>query len=161
MSRRTSMAAIAFLVALPLLATDAQQPVQAGTEAMAAIRGDALKWGPVEVPGFAPGLELAVVAGDPAKPAPYTLRLRFPSDYAFPAHWHPMTENLTVLSGQFLLAMGETRDDAALQTYGPGDYLLLPGRMPHYGRVNGPTVVQLHGMGPFEIKLAGEGMQKK
>jgi len=121
---------------------------------MTAVRRAAVKWGPVEVPGFAPGAQIGVLAGDPAQPGgPYTIRLKFPSGYAFPPHWHPVTENLTVLSGRFFLGMGERSNRAALKAYAPGDYISMPPKMPHFGRVEGVTVVQLHGIGPFEIKL--------
>ena len=153
MPHRVVPTALALALALPLGALGAQDTT-AAADSMVALRAADVKWGPVESPGFAPGLEIGVVAGDPSKAGPYTLRLRFPAGYAFPPHWHPMAENLTVVSGRFFLGMGGKRDDAARKEYGPGDYHLLPGRMPHFGRVEGPTVVQLHGMGPFEIKLA-------
>jgi quercetin dioxygenase-like cupin family protein len=123
------------------------------TDSMSVVRGTSVKWGPLEVPGFKPGLELGVLAGDPGKPAPYTVRLRFPAGYVFPAHYHPNAENITVISGRFLLGMGEQSDGKKQKTYAPGDYLYIPAEMPHFGRVEGPTIVQLHGMGPFEVKL--------
>jgi UDP-glucose 4-epimerase len=36
-------------------------------------------------------------------------------------------------------------DRAALKTYGPGDFLYAPAKMPHFATVKGETVVQLHG----------------
>lgn len=69
----------------------------------------------IEVPGFDSGMEIAVVHGDPNAPSgDYTLRLAFPDGYRLPPHWHPKAEHLTVLSGTFLLAMGETADEAAI-----------------------------------------------
>ena len=152
MSHRISPIAFALALALPLGAAGAQDTT-ATADSMKATRATALKWGPIDVPGFKPGLQIAVIAGDPSKAGPYTLRLRFPSGYAFPAHWHPMTENLTVISGQFFLGMGEKSSRAAMKAYAPGDYILMPARMPHFGRVVGRTVVQLHGTGPFEINV--------
>jgi quercetin dioxygenase-like cupin family protein len=152
MSHRIPAAAVVLALALPLCALGAQQPA-AAHDSMVATRAASVKWAPANVPGFAPGMEIGVVAGDPTQAGPYTLRLRFPSGYAFPPHFHPVDENLTVLSGRFFLAMGEKSQRRALKEYAPGDYLLLPATMPHYGRVVGRTVVQLHGTGPFEIKL--------
>ena len=144
-------------LALPLAASRAQDPNAAPmqqSDSMAVVRGASVKWGPLEVPGFKSGAEIAVLAGDPGKPAPYTLRLRFPSGYVFPAHYHPNAENITVVSGRFFLGMGNHADKTKLRTYAPGDYLYIPGKMAHFGRVEGVTVVQLHGVGPFELKLA-------
>lgn len=149
--------ALTIALALPLSAAGAQDTTVAATmkaDSMVVMRPDALKWGPVETPGFAPGLQIAVLSGNPAQAGPYTVRLRFPNGYAFPAHWHPNAENLTVISGQFMLGMGDRSNDDALETYGPGDFLMIPGRMAHFGRVSGETVIQLHGEGPFTINLA-------
>lgn len=113
----------------------------------------ALQWGDLDVPGFDPGMMIAVVHGDPAVGGePYTIRLKFPDGYRFPAHWHPTTENLTVLSGTFLLAM-EGEETGELVSYAPGDYLYIPPRNAHSGGATGETVIQLHGTGPFVINL--------
>src|SRR6478736_4874059 len=49
------------------------------------------QWGPA--PPFIPaGAEIAVLSGDPTKPVPYAVRLKFPANYAVPAHSHPTTE---------------------------------------------------------------------
>jgi quercetin dioxygenase-like cupin family protein len=131
----------------------AQQPVSEKGSGMTDVAAKSLQWAPANIPGLVPGMEMAVVSGNPETEGPYTMRLRFPSGYAFPAHWHPKDENVTVLSGTFLLGMGEKTDATMLKKYGPGDYLLLPGKMPHFGRVEGETVIQLHGVGPFDLKV--------
>jgi quercetin dioxygenase-like cupin family protein len=121
---------------------------------MAATNVQSLKWAPIQPPGFDAGMEIAVILGDPAVPnQPYTVRLRFGDGYRFPAHYHPKAENLTVLSGTFLLKMGTT-PGGELTAYAPGDYLHIPPEQPHYGGAKGATVIQLHGEGPFEIILA-------
>ena len=120
---------------------------------MKASSASSLTWNDLVVPGFAPGTKIAAIAGDPAAAdQPYTLRLKFPDGYRFPAHWHPKAENLTVLSGKFLLSMGPNEGGPYVE-YAPGDYLLIPATMPHSGGATGETVIQLHGIGPFDIKL--------
>jgi|SRR5687767_13148429 len=109
---------------------------------------------PLEVPGFKSGMQLAVVHGDPMGKGDYTIRLKFPAGYMFPPHYHPNAEHLTVLSGTFLLSMGE-KEGGTLREYQPGDFLYIPGTKPHYGGAKTETIIQLHGIGPFEIKLAG------
>lgn len=112
-----------------------------------------LTWAPLSVPGFDPGARIAVLHGDPGAKGDYTIRLEFPDGYRFPVHWHPNGEHLTVLSGTFQLAMGNTADWNALRTYSPGDFLYLPARHAHFGGAKGQTVIQLHGDGPFQIML--------
>ena len=109
---------------------------------------------PLDVPGFKSGMQLAVIHGDPMGKGDYTIRLKFPAGYTFPAHFHPNAEHLTVLSGTFLLAMGE-KEGGTLREHQPGDFLYIPPKKPHYGGAKTETVIQLHGIGPFEIKLAG------
>ncbi len=120
---------------------------------MTAVAASSIQFADIDVPGFDPGMKIAVIDGNPDEAGPYTLRLSFPANYRFPAHFHPMAENLTVLSGTLLLAMGDRADESKLKAYGAGDYLHLPANKPHYGGARGATVIQLHGQGPFKIML--------
>jgi len=122
-------------------------------DSMHAVAANAIAWADLEAPGFDPGVKMAVIHGNPGEAGAYTLRLSFPAGYRFPAHWHPMPENVTVLSGEMRLGMGGQVDDTKLKSYRPGDYLYIPATMPHFGGVRGATVVQLHGTGPFTINL--------
>ena len=69
----------------------------------------AAKWGPAP-PMLPPGAQIAVLAGDPTRPVPYTVRLKFPANYAIPAHSHPTDENVTVVSGELFMGMGNELD---------------------------------------------------
>jgi quercetin dioxygenase-like cupin family protein len=148
--------ALAWL-ALPTVGLAQQPEALPGAEPAehAIVTSDAVTYGPIEIPGFDSGIQIAVVHGDPnAESGDYTLRLKFPDGYRFPAHYHPMAEHVTVMSGSMLLAMGDSGDLAATQSYTPGAFLYIPGGHPHYGGVEGETVVQLHGVNPFKIVLA-------
>ena len=135
-------------------AVSGQDGAEAGNlTAATMIMADDLEFAALEVPGFDTGMEIAGLYGDFTAEGPYALRLSFPDGYRFPAHFHPMDENLTVISGTLLLAMGDTVDESQLVAYGPGDYMNLPAEHPHFGGAKGYTVIQLHGMGPFEIIL--------
>ena len=128
----------------------------AGALDISAVPVASIIWTAANIPGFPSGMKMAVINGNPDVPgALYTLRLSFPDGYRFPPHWHPMAENLTVLSGTLLLAMGERTDDSKLKAYGAGDYLNVAGSKPHFGGARGATVIQLHGQGPFAINLVG------
>lgn len=123
--------------------------------AMMHASGGGMQWSDLAVPGFRPGMKIAAIHGDPAKSGgDYTIRLKFPDGYEFPAHFHPNAEHLTVLQGTFTLGMGTTTDRASQKTYMPGDFLYIPGTMPHFGGAKGETTIQLHGIGPFTIQLA-------
>lgn len=131
----------------------ADMAMEEGQARMVMVSADEIEYAPLEVPGFDSGMELAVLSGDPSSESAYVLRLTFPDGYRFPAHWHPKTENLTVIQGTLLLGMGETVDDESLVAYTPGDFLHIPAKNAHFGGATGWTEIQLHGIGPFEIKL--------
>lgn len=129
------------------------QGTPAAADSMRAIAANTITWTDAEVPGFDPGMKMAVIHGNPQEAGTYTLRLSFPAGYRFPAHWHPMAENVTVLSGTLQLGMGGRVDDTKLKSYGAGDYLHIPATMPHFGGAPSAAVIQLHGQGPFAINL--------
>jgi quercetin dioxygenase-like cupin family protein len=114
-----------------------------------------VKFSPFEVPGFPSGTQLAVIHGNPtAASGSYVIRLSWPDGYKFPAHYHPGAENLTVLSGELVLAMGDKEGAGTPETYSAGTFIYIPAREAHYGGSKGATVVQLHGQAPFKIVLS-------
>jgi quercetin dioxygenase-like cupin family protein len=153
MARRCTLLALVSVFLFATLVVAAEQAV-APAPAMSEMRAGALQWAPLDIPGFVPGMKVAVLSGDPFKEGPYTIRLLFPAGYAFPAHWHPNVENLTVVSGTFQLGMGEKTDAAKLKNYAAGDYLFIPPQMPHFGgAAGGESIIQLHGPGPFGVTV--------
>jgi cupin superfamily acireductone dioxygenase involved in methionine salvage len=68
-----------------------------------------------------------------------------------PPHWHPEDEHVTVITGVMMLGFGERRDEAAMVELAAGSYVLLPKGAPHYNRMQGETVLQFHGIGPYDI----------
>jgi anti-sigma factor ChrR (cupin superfamily) len=91
-----------------------------------------------------------VLDGDPFKDgSSYTLRLKMPDGYKIPPHWHPTDENVTVLSGTLGAGMGDKFDRAKGQLMKPGGFVTMPHGMHHFAWAKGPTVVQVHGVGPF------------
>ncbi|SDR62383.1 Cupin domain-containing protein [Rhizobiales bacterium GAS191] len=117
--------------------------------AMPTNAGD-MKWGPAPNV-FPPGAQIAVVSGDPFKDGLYVVRLKMPSGYKIPAHNHPTSEYITVLSGKFSLGMGDKLDPKKGLMLGPGGFAEAPAKMNHFGWTTGQTIVQVHGQGPFAI----------
>lgn len=111
---------------------------------------DDFKWGPAPAI-FPAGAEMAVLQGNPGGTEMFTVRLRFPNGYRIPAHTHPTDENVTVISGHFLVGMGEKFDAASMMTLKPGGFVTAPANHAHYAAAQGPTVVQVHAMGPFAM----------
>jgi quercetin dioxygenase-like cupin family protein len=123
----------------------------AAAQGMAApVNADQLKWAPAP-PVLPKGAQMAVVSGDPGKDGPFVIRLKVPANYKIPAHNHPTTEYVTVLSGTFNLGMGDKLDAKKAVKLKAGGFAEAPAKMNHYGWSSTPAVVQVHGQGPFAI----------
>jgi anti-sigma factor ChrR (cupin superfamily) len=94
---------------------------------------------------------MAVLEGDPNREGPFVFRLKLPDGYRVPPHTHPKTERVTVLSGTFNIAMGDKLDDKAGDAMPAGSCGHWPAGMKHLVWVNGETVLQFHGWGPWSI----------
>ena len=110
-----------------------------------------LKWSDAP-PSLPAGAKIAVLDGDPGKQGMFTIRLQMPAGYKIPAHTHPTAEHVTVISGTTYLGMGPKLDDNAAKTMTAGGYVVLPAGMQHFAGTKEGCVVQVHAMGPFEIK---------
>ena len=120
------------------------------------------KWG--EVPAAAlvgtPSVEmggtlrLAVIQGDPTKAGrTYTLRLSCTDGLKIAPHWHPTTENVTVVKGAAAVGMGSKWDDAALKDVPLGGYFSAGPQMRHFAECKGDTILQVHGIAPFVVNF--------
>jgi anti-sigma factor ChrR (cupin superfamily) len=55
------------------------------------------------------------LVGDPSKPDPYTIHLKFSAGYKLAPHTHPASREVTILSGTWYTGYGEKFDPAALK----------------------------------------------
>jgi len=110
-----------------------------------------IKWGPA--PDFlSAGAKFVVLYGDPGKDGePYSIRLSMPSGYKIMPHFHPKVENVTVISGHFVAGGGDKIDPKTAKHFPAGSYASLPANMHHFAYAQGATVVQVDGIGPFQI----------
>jgi quercetin dioxygenase-like cupin family protein len=108
------------------------------------------KWGPAPAV-FPPGAEMAVLQGDPSGTSQFTVRLRFPDRYKIAPHTHPTDENVTVISGTFRVGMGKTFEENGMMKLTAGGFVTAPANGAHFAIAQGPTVVQVHAMGPFAM----------
>jgi mannose-6-phosphate isomerase-like protein (cupin superfamily) len=122
---------------------------KAGMGAAVTINTKDIKWGEAP-PDLPKGAQLAVLHGDPSKSGLFTMRLKMPDGYKIAPHWHTQDEQLTIVSGTLVLHMGDTMNSEA-HGLDAGAYHFLPSKMHHAAEAKGETVVQIHGMGPFDI----------
>ena len=144
MSRFIPAVAALLLVAIGAVSTAQQEVtvvVTPGTEV----------WGPAP-PKLPAGAQIAVIFGDRSKPGElYAFRAKLPDGYSVPPHTHPMDEHVTVLQGTLLIGFGEARNESELTELPTGSYVTLPSTVPHYNRMRGETILQFHGIGPYDI----------
>lgn len=103
-----------------------------------------LQWQPR--PG---GDEVAILFGDPARPGPFVLRVRSPGATREEPHAHPEGAFVTVLSGGFHFGTGKSFAMASGRDVKELDVLDVPAGLPHFLWNDGPSLVEVHAMGPW------------
>lgn len=143
---------LGFVLAASLALINSVSPAMAdelGTDVF--VLPETIEWGPAS-PKLPAGAQMAVIFGDPSKPGElYVFRAKLPDGYRVPPHTHPMDEHVTVIEGMMTLGFGERRDDAELRELPAGSYVTLPQGVPHFNRMRGETILQFHGIGPYDI----------
>jgi quercetin dioxygenase-like cupin family protein len=141
------------LLSLPLGAVampGALPHLQAAEPHHTVVPGDAVKWGPAP-PSLPPGAQAAALLGNPAQDGPFVLRLKFPAGFTVPPHRHSKDELVTVISGRFAITAGEKLDRTKAKPLPPASFVHLPAGMAHYAWAEGEAIVQINGMGPFDV----------
>ncbi|HJQ12043.1 MAG TPA: cupin domain-containing protein [Gemmatimonadaceae bacterium] len=132
------MRKITTLIALTLM------PLQAS------LAQKAVKWGPAPAV-FPAGAKMAVMQGDPSSGNLFTVRLEMPNGYRIAPHFHPTDEHITVISGDFLVGMGDKMDTKGAMSLKSGGFATAPAQQHHWGIARGRTIVQVHAVGPFQL----------
>jgi hypothetical protein len=166
MSIRRTALLIPFLL-FPVVAGAQTKPAAKETPARAAnspmiVEPGSEKWG--DIPAVAmvgtPSVEVggtlrvAILQGDPMTAGrTYTLRLSCTDGAKIAPHWHPTTENVTVIKGAAAVGMGSKWDDAALKDVPTGGFFWAGPKMRHFAECKGDTILQVHGIAPFVINF--------
>jgi quercetin dioxygenase-like cupin family protein len=117
---------------------------------------DEMQWakGPPTLPA---GVKVAVLEGDPRESGAFTMRLTFPAGTRVEPHFHAGVEHATVLAGTVSWGIGETFTVENLRRMPVGSFILIPAGLPHYGVVEEDTVIQAHGIGPWQTTYVTQG----
>jgi quercetin dioxygenase-like cupin family protein len=112
---------------------------------------DTIPWGPAP-PVVRPEAQFAVLEGDPtASTGDYTIRLKMPDGFRIAPHFHPLRENVTVISGTFKVGMGDEFEPNKMNAFTAGSFAFLDPDMHHYAMACGETIVQVHGQSPLQF----------
>jgi mannose-6-phosphate isomerase-like protein (cupin superfamily) len=107
---------------------------------------------------------MAVAKGDPMKSGEFTVHLSFPDGYRIPPHWHPTDEHVRVVSGVFMVGMGDVLDTTKTMKLSAGDTGTVAAKMHHYALARGATEITVRAIGPFAmtyVKGADDPRKKK
>lgn len=161
MKTRFVAAALAIAVATPVAVVFAQRNID--EQGFVTLKLGDEQW--TEYPGI-PGIKMMVVEGDPKKPGPYVIRVKFePGTMSMP-HFHPEDRLVTVLKGTWWTGTGETFDPGTTEPLPPGSYMKHPSKEAHYdGAKDEEVILQIAGMGPsgttfFKPELGATGRSK-
>jgi quercetin dioxygenase-like cupin family protein len=113
------------------------------------VPADQVKWGPAPA-SLPPGAQAAALLGGPAKEGPFVIRLKFPAGFVIPPHRHSKDEFVTVISGGFAVTAGD-KVDRSIKPLPAASFVHLPAGMPHFAWTEVETVVQINGVGPFDV----------
>jgi quercetin dioxygenase-like cupin family protein len=100
--------------------------------------------------------ESAILYGDPSKPGPYVVRLKWlPGNMSRP-HYHPNDRFFVVLKGTWWMGTGDKFDPANTVPAPPGSYVIHHAGKVHYeGAKDEEVIIQVWGMGPATSTPAG------
>jgi hypothetical protein len=110
---------------------------------------DELVWS--DMPTLPPEAKVAIIEGPLNEAVPFTLRLRRPTHYEIPAHWHPWVEHATVISGTLNMGTGDKLDRSKTPALAAGSIAVIQPKTNHFSWTEEETVVQVHGIGPLVI----------
>jgi len=118
---------------------------QVDPKAVQVTKPEDIKW----VRNAAGTQEQAVLFGDPAKPGPYVVRLRWlPGNMSRP-HMHPNDRFILVISGTWWLGSGPNYEPDKTVPARAGTYVFHKGGELHYdGAKTEDAVIQIWGIGP-------------
>lgn len=139
-----------FVLAFGLLGYSfTSQASEYSTKHMYQVRPSELKWG--NHPALPKEITVSVIYGDPAKDAPHVMRLKIPAGSKIAPHWHPIDENITVLSGSLNVGKGDTFDQNNGINLPVGSFASIPAKHHHYAWTTEDTLLQLNNFGHWDI----------
>jgi quercetin dioxygenase-like cupin family protein len=95
------------------------------------------------------GVERATIDGDPAKPGPYVVRIKFPRNTMSLNHYHPEDRHVVVLQGTWYTGTGDEFLPDKTIPLKPGSYMKHPSGVHHFdGAREEEVILQISGIGP-------------
>lgn len=130
------------LLTIGALAADAPSSLPEG---FIIARPDELRW---QASPTTPGLQQAILAGDPTKPGMYVLRVKFAPGVMTRPHIHNEDRYVAVLQGTWWVGTGSEFEPGKTTPLRAGSFMKHPAGAQHYdGAKDEEVIVQIIGMG--------------
>lgn len=111
---------------------------------------DMTDWGTPKA--LLPGAKDYVLQGNPGTYGPYTIRLHLPAGFKIAPYTQSSTTFITVLSGDYHMGVGSTFNVAKGKELVAGSFVIVPPDVAVYAWTTADTVLQIHGVGPWDVK---------
>jgi quercetin dioxygenase-like cupin family protein len=86
------------------------------------------------------GIRTTLIAGDPSKAGPYTIRLRVPANTRIQAHTHRDDRSAVVISGVWYFGYGPMQTEAGEKALPPGSFYTEPSGAAHFAETKSEPV---------------------
>ena len=97
------------------------------------------------------GIRTTVVAGDPTRSGPYTIRLSIPANSRIQAHTHRDNRTAVVVAGTWYFGYGRVAGAAAEKALRAGSFYTEPAGVAHFAETKAePVLVYITGNGPTD-----------
>lgn len=150
---RRAAAVLSFVVLCSAACAPVSSPIRQASNvpptAIQQIAGD-LQWSDAP-PSLPAGTKLQILEGSPQQAQMFTIRLLIPAGTVVQPHTHPREERVTILSGEIAVGFGDSVDRDDLTLFPTGSFYVNPPGVPHYLIIRRDSVLQLTGMGPWEL----------
>ena len=128
-------------------------------DVMQIVREADIQWAQHEL---GPGLQTAVLSGDPSQPGPYVIRVKFAPGTMSPPHFHPEARYVLVLKGTWWVGSGPKWDREATTPVPAGSLVVHHPNQIHYdGAKDVEVELQIVGVGPSATTPVDESGQPK
>ena len=97
------------------------------------------------------GIRTTLIAGDPSKTGPYTIRLSVPANTRIQAHTHRDDRTAVVTSGVWYFGYGPVLAESQEKALQSGSFYTEPGGVAHFAETKAePVQVYITGNGPSD-----------
>lgn len=104
------------------------------------------------------GIRTTVLAGDPAQPGPYTIRLSVPANTRVQAHTHRDNRTAVVAAGIWYFGYGRMANPSAERGLPAGSFYTEPSGVAHFAETkSAAVVVYISGFGPTDTEYVNPG----